>query len=181
MPSSRATDTLEWGEIQENLRRTFLGLSQGAEPADIDDLVQEASVRLLRIVRREEVREMGSLLPTVARRTWYDYLRRVIRARERASDPGEQREIAGQLSPGWNAELGDPAERLALVVQEFFVGRGARECLDLLRQFLSATSWQQLAGQQDVEPTTLRKRWSRCLAMARAGIVGDEDLSPWLD
>jgi DNA-directed RNA polymerase specialized sigma24 family protein len=181
VPPSRAPDTLEWDEIQEDLRRAFLGLSRGAEPADIDDLVQEASVRLLRIVRREKVREMGSLLPTLARRTWYDYLRRVIRARERANDPGEQQEIAGQLSPGWNAELGDPAERLALVVQEFFVGRGARECLDMLRHFLSAASWELLARQKDVEAATLRKRWSRCLAQARTGIAGDEDLSPWLD
>lgn len=181
MPPSRASDTMEWGEIQESLRRHFLGLSQGAEPADIDDLVQEASVRLLRVVRREEVREMDSLLSKVARRTWYDHLRRVIRARERANNKSEQEEIEGRLSSNWLAELGDPAERLALVVQEFFVGRGAAECLDLLRHFLDATSWKCLAEQQKVDSATLRKRWSRCLAMARAGIAGDEDLSPWLD
>ena len=155
-----------------------------AGPADallIDDLVQEACVRYLRAQRREEVREPEALMTTLARRTWYDHLRRRTRTRERFTSLSENHERVAAASPARDPGFGDPAERLTLVVQEIFLARGADECLDLLRSFLAATGWQNLAEHQQVGYAALRKRWSRCLAMARHELSADADLSLWID
>lgn len=175
------TVALDWDAIRLSLRRAIGGLASGADAAMVDDLVQEACVRFLRVSRREAVREPEALLATLARRTWYDHLRRTVRTRERFQDLGDKElDLAGP-APEWEAALGDPAERLAQVVQEIFMGRGASECLDLLRHFLAATSWQQLATRQGVAYPALRKRWSRCLVLVRTELAADTELSGWLD
>jgi DNA-directed RNA polymerase specialized sigma24 family protein len=172
---------LDWDAVRLGLRRAIGGLASGADAAVVDDLVQEACVRFLRVSRRETVREPDALLATLARRTWYDHLRRTVRTRERFQDLGDRElDVAGP-APAWEAALGDPAERLALVVQEIFTRRGASACLDLLQHFLAATSWQNLATRQGVAYTALRKRWSRCLAVARTELAADTELSRWLD
>ncbi len=181
MPHSPASDIFDWDESRRRLRKLFGALAGGAEPDLLDDLVQEACVRLLRIVRREAIRETDAILATVARRTWYDHLRRAIRTRERFRDLGGAVPDVADPAPLWETELGDPAERLCLIVQEIFVGRGADDCLELLRHFLAAAGWQQLATLQGVAYAALRKRWSRCLAVARASLADDADLAPWLD
>ena len=172
---------LDWEAIRLGLRRAIGGLAGGADAALVDDLVQEACVRFLRVSRREAVREPEALLATLARRTWYDHLRRTVRTRERFQDLGDKElDLAGSV-PAWEAALGDPAERLALAVQEIFIGRGAAECLDLLRHFLAATSWQDLAARQGVAYAALRKRWSRCLVVVRTELAADAQLARWLD
>ena len=181
MPKSPDTMALDWDAIRLSLRRSVGGLAGGADAALVDDLVQEACVRFLRVSRRETVREPEALLATLARRTWYDHLRRTIRTRERFQSLGEDQLDVADPAPAWRAELGDPAERLALAVQEIFAGRGASECLDLLRNFLAAAGWQDLATQQGVAYAALRKRWSRCLAVARSELAADAELSQWVD
>jgi DNA-directed RNA polymerase specialized sigma24 family protein len=182
--ASEAPDTPEapdWDAIRLSLRRTVGGLAGGADTTVVDDLVQEACVRYLRVSRRETIREPEALLATLARRTWYDHLRRTVRTRERFASLGDDELGVADPAQDWQAALGDPAERLALAVQEIFAGRGATECLDLLRHFLAAASWQDLATRQGVAYAALRKRWSRCLAVARAELAADADLSQWLD
>ena len=179
MALSSATPPFAWDDAQSRLRRLFGALAGGLEHDLCEDLVQEACVRLLRITRREPVRDSEALLATVARRTWYDHLRRAVRTRERFEELGDTDPAAA--SPPWDPHLGDPAERLLLAVQELFTAHGAGECQSLLRHYLGATGWQQVAAAQGVDYRTLRKRWSRCLALARTKLAADPDLSQWLD
>ena len=179
MAPSSATPPFAWDDVQSRLRQLFSAMSGGLEPDLRDDLVQEACVRLLRVTRRETVRDTEALLATVARRTWYDHLRRAVRTRERFEALGDTDPAAA--APTWDPQIGDPAERLLLAVQELFTTHGADECLGLLRHYLAAAGWQQLAAAQGVAYQTLRKRWSRCLALARTKLAADPDLAQWLD
>ena len=131
--------------------------------------------------RRAPIRETEALLVVLARRTWYDHLRRLTRTRERFQSLGDDHDRVADTSPGADPRLGDPAERLALAIQEIFAERGARECLELLRHFLAEAGWRDLAAREGVAYAALRKRWSRCLAVARTELAADADLSLWLD
>ncbi len=181
MAESPGITSLDWDDVRHKLRRLVRGLAGDTDAAVVDDLVQETCVRLLRVTRREQVREPEALLATLARRTWYDHLRRLVRTRERFQTMGDDGFDAADPAAPWDADLGDPAERLALAVQEIFVSQDATTCLDLLQHYLAAASWQLLATREGVPYTAIRKRWSRCLSLARAQLVADPDLSQWLD
>ncbi len=182
-PMHRSSDSpaCDWDEVRRGFRRLLGALAGPADPALVDDLVQEACVRLLRAARREAVREPEALMTVLARRTWYDHLRRTVRTRERFAPLGDDHDRVPAPAPGGDPRLGDPAERLVLVVQEIFAARGADECRGLLRDFLAATNWRTLAERLGVDHAALRKRWSRCLAVARADLAADPDLAAWLD
>lgn len=172
---------VDWSAARHTLRRLIGGLEGTADPVLVDDLVQEGCVRLLRVSRRGPIREMEALLVVLARRTWYDHLRRLTRTRERFQSLGDDHDRVVAASPAADPRLGDPAERLALAIQEIFADRDAHECLELLRHFLASAGWQHLAAREGVAYAALRKRWSRCLAVARAELTADADLSLWLD
>lgn len=172
---------VDWGQVRQGFRRLVGALAGQADALLVDDLVQEACVRYLRARRREPVREPEAMMTTLARRTWYDHLRRRTRARERFTPLSEDHERVAASSPARDPSLGDPAERLTLVVQEVFLARGAHECLQLLQAFLAAGGWQNMAERQQVGYAALRKRWSRCLAVARRALSDDADLSLWID
>ncbi len=133
MLDSPDTTSFDWSDVRRKLRHLVEGLSGGADTHLVDDLVQEACVRLLRVSRREPVREPDALLATLARRTWYDHLRRAVRTRERFQALGDSDPGVVDPTPSWEADLGDPAARLSLVLQEFFFGQAL---VSTLTQFI---------------------------------------------
>ncbi len=65
MPHPSDTAAIDWDAVRLSLRRAVGGLAGGADAALVDDLVQEACVRFLRVSRRESVRETEALLATL--------------------------------------------------------------------------------------------------------------------
>jgi RNA polymerase sigma factor (sigma-70 family) len=169
---------LDWTAIREVLRRTLASKMDRHEPALLDDLVQEGCVRFLRSSRREAVDDVTGLAIVIAQRTWLDYLRRVSRYRKHfteLNDATAERVADSQGSA--DPLLGDPRERLGLIVQQALERRGAEECQKLAEAFLARLDWRQVATSMNVGYAAVRKRWSRCLNVLREEISSDPEWS----
>jgi DNA-directed RNA polymerase specialized sigma24 family protein len=169
----------DWSEIRRRTRRRMERLIEPPDAADLDDLVQEACVRLLRASRRELIEDWEAMIATVARRTFTDHIRRQQSARRKAAALALE---AGTTpaEPMLHVSLGTLADRLPLIVQEVFLEQGATECLELLDTFCAGRPWSGDARAQELPPATLRKRWSRCLAIARSALRADPSLKDCL-
>jgi DNA-directed RNA polymerase specialized sigma24 family protein len=164
-----------WGAARRTLQRRIAGLAGGEDRALLDDLVQEACVRLLRVARREPIDDPEALMTILARRTWIDHLRRQRRAREHFRSLGDGETDVADPAVLPDADLGQLLDRVELMVQEVFIRSGAQECLRLARLYMVAHDWKQVAAESGVGYAAIRKRWSRCLTLLRVEIGKDPD------
>jgi DNA-directed RNA polymerase specialized sigma24 family protein len=176
IPQSGATAELDWGRARQLLRR-YVAMNLGAgEESHLDDLVQEACVRLLRASRREAPRDLETLCATIARRTWKDFLKRRIRARAVFAAV----EIADVEQPDPRSLrdplLGDVLQRLEQIVLEVFRRHGAADCAELARDYFDAHDWAEVARRRGSSHAAVRKRWSRCVELPRRSIAADSEL-----
>ena len=166
---ARPGEAPDWLAAAQFLRRRLRQLLPGAQAADVDDLVQEALIDLVRTCRHEPVRNVDALLNTLARRKAIDMIRRRDRwgalVRPLADDDSDEFD-AGQ----WRGT--DPAERLSFVVLQFFE-RERSACTPLARAFLAGHDWNEVAARAGVDPAAIRKQWSRCVAHLRRTLVGE--------
>lgn len=154
----------------------------GARHADDhEDLAQEALVRLLRVLRREPVRNLEALMNTLAdrvviqhdrrRRRWSILVQPFDPAAHDRPDPSTRAQAA----------LGDPVHRLRFTVLEFFAAHHS-PCAELARAFFARTPWEKVAAAAGLNPDAVRRRWSRCLDRLRdATRRGDGPLLEWCD
>src|SRR2546426_7198473 len=175
-PAAGATSESEirWDEATQFLRRRLDYELPTRARHQLDDLVQESLVRLLRAVRREPVENLEALMTEIARRTAIDCLRR----RTRWSALLSPAEPAIDEVPDPTArpdDLGDPVERLHFVVLEFFTVREAR-CRELAVAFFAEQDWKLVAEGQGRSHRAVRKQWSRCLELLRAAARSDPGL-----
>lgn len=170
-----SADALDWSQIRASLARRFGTMSDAGDRPDVDDLVQEACLRLHRAARRAPVRDAESLASTIARRVWNDYLRRKIRARRYFAEDSEAEESVPFLDP----MMGDLRERIELIVQEIFDAHGAVTCKRLAAAFFDARDWQAVSARSDSSHAAVRKRWSRCVALARRALAADPDFAAY--
>ena len=161
---------IRWEEAGVFLRRRLgYELPAGAR-SQLEDLVQESLVRLLRAVRREPVENLEALMTEIARRTAIDCLRR--RTRWSVVLSPESQDFDQVPDPAGPAPLGDPVERLHFVVLEFFTAREAR-CRELAVAFFAEQDWKVVAAGQGRSHDAVRKQWSRCLEMLREAARGE--------
>lgn len=169
---------LDWKEIQSAFR-SHLGRRAGAgDRRFLDDVVQEACIRLLRTARREPVENMDALVSTVAHRTWVDFIRRRMRWR-RVFAAGDEH-IEEAAAPG-GYEYGGLRDRLQFIVLELFEREGADACRDLARAYFAETDWKTVAKSLNQGHAAVRKRWSRCVEEVRRLMKEDPQLSRILD
>ncbi len=173
--ATRADSTgIDWGEIRALARRRLEVLIDARDRDDLDDLVQEICIRYLRVARREGIDDPDGLVMTLARRTHVDHIRRGLRIRRRSEALEREYDAAPVPSAaGVPDPLGSLIDRLPLIVQEVFREHGRDECVELLNLFCSGRPWSQGAAERGVAPPTLRKRWSRCLDIARSALSAD--------
>lgn len=165
---------IRWDEAGEFLRRRLRFELPASSHGNLDDLVQESLVRLLRAVRRERIENLEALMTEIARRTAIDSLRRRSRwtALVRAEDGG----FAEVADPRARAdEIGDPVERLRFVVLEFFTVNESR-CRELAVAFFAERDWKSVALAQGRSHAAVRKQWSLCLERLRAAARADRTL-----
>jgi DNA-directed RNA polymerase specialized sigma24 family protein len=167
---------IDWAQARRFLRDRLAREVDAKEEAHLDDLVQEACVRLLRAVRREPVAQLEGLMATIARRTWADHVRRRILARRwfewsdaRAAQTPDPRPLHDPL-------LGDLLARVELVVLESFHRQGRFECEQLTLAHFAGQEWSGFAADHGLTDVAVRKRWSRCLEMLRGEIERDPQL-----
>jgi len=171
---------LPWDEARRTLLQHLRRHAAGRDPDQLEDLAQEACVRLLRAVRREPARDVDGLMASLAHRTWVDHVRRWRRAQARFGLSDQDLDALADPAAGGGSDptsddpsLGHLLDRLELVVQEVFVGAGAEACADLARAFFAGRDWRQVADDLGVDHATVRKRWSRCLARVRDALRRD--------
>ncbi len=146
------------------------------EPDQLDDLLQEASVRLLRAVRKTRPDDLEALMATITRRTWTDYLRRKITGRKYfapVSEDGPPDAADPSSMPG--DDLGELRDRLELMVQELFDEQGHEDCRRLAIAYFDSRDWQEVSEEWQLSYAAVRKRWSRCLGVVRDALSSDPD------
>jgi RNA polymerase sigma factor (sigma-70 family) len=167
---------VDWRRAREFLRARLRQEMGSADAAELDDLAQEACVRLLRALRRERAERLEGLMATIAHRTWTDHLRRRVVARkwlarsdEAAVNTPDPRALRDHL-------LGNVVARIELIVLELFHKHGMTECRDLARAHFDERDWRKVAADSGVKEPAVRKRWSRCLAFLRGELAKDPQL-----
>lgn len=175
VPATRELD-LDW----EWARRFMLGWLdanyQGLERTAREDLAQEASVRLLRTLRREPAANLEALMTTIVRRTAVDALRSERRRRilgETLLELEAQHQGLGVPGPG------DPQQLVEFTVREFFHAQRAT-CVDLADAYFKRRHWQTVAAQLGATYEATRARWHRCLELLRSAVAQDPQLKATL-
>ena len=166
---------IDWELVRESLRRRFAGRLDRAELTEMDDLVQEGCVRMLRVSRREPIENLEALVSVVARRTFRDFLRRRYR-HERLWNPLDDSHVelpdsGAAADPGF----GDLVDRIEFMVLELFVREERPECEQLARAWFARKNWSKLAKELGMSHASVRKRWSRCLDLPRKVLRADPD------
>jgi RNA polymerase sigma factor (sigma-70 family) len=167
---------LDWQTVRSALRRHFGPKLDSADAHELDDLIQEGCVRLLRAARREPVEDLQGLITVIARRTFQDWLRRRYR-NERLWKPLEASDELA-IPPAVDPRFGDLVERIEFMVLEVFQREARPECEKLARGWFSRRSWKELADELGLSHAAVRKRWSRCLELPRRVLAANPVLRP---
>lgn len=174
-PTGRELPALDWVAAARTLRGLLRNRNSGLNPDEIEDLVQEALIDLVRIARKQKVENLPALLTTLAKRRAADLFRRRTRWR-RLQDP-----LLAESQASLSADL-DHVERLAFAVLRYLEAVGA-PCTELARLHMHGHEWPEVAQQRGSTVEAIRKQWSRCLARFREALVsspGQATLAPWL-
>ena len=175
---SRPVQTdIDWDRARILLRRSLASRAGAGDRDAVEDLVQEASVRLLRASRRGPVENLDALASTIAQRTWVDFIRRRVRWRRIFLENAEPADFP--LSEG--SEWSDLKDRLQFIVLALFEREGADACRDLARAYFAEQDWKTVAGSMNQGYSAIRKRWSRCIQTVRRHLEQDPALSGWLE
>ena len=163
---------LDWDLCRDFFRIRLSRHLGGPERGPLDDLVQEACIRLLRAVRIQPADNLEGLMAVIAGRTWKDYLRRNSTQKKYfESLETEDRDVASFAAEA--PDLGDLRDRLELVVQEIFESHGRVECQELALRYFDEHDWKQIGEDLGVGYAAIRKRWSRCLTLVREAFASD--------
>ncbi len=149
-----------WARARAVMRDRLRQLLYRADEATVEDAAQEALVRLLRVVRHEGVRNLDALMNDICRKTAIDHLRWSRRFGESFEPMMDHHQDKAFESPV------DPLSRLEFVVLEFFQARQT-PCYELAVAFFDDRSWEQVAEVTGKSYASVRKQWSRCVALLR--------------
>jgi DNA-directed RNA polymerase specialized sigma24 family protein len=177
---------IRWTEVQGFLKSWFARRCGSAHASHVDDLTQEACIRLLRMVRREAPRDLEAAMGAIAHRTWIDHLRRHLRWKAVLApwdETVEQHAAAPDAADPDDAATpaGDPVTRLRFMVLEFFRAQRA-ECYELGTRRFGGQDWRAISAAVGRGYAAVRQAWSRCMKRFRETASGlDEDLLRWVD
>jgi DNA-directed RNA polymerase specialized sigma24 family protein len=171
----RGESAVDWHAARQHLHRCLTRQLDRLDESQIEDLVQEAAVRLLRVVRREGARNLEALMNLIARRTAIDF----IRCRRRWAIIWEPMTEVTTNRPDSSAKmpdiLGDPQERVEFLVIEFFRARKG-SCVELAMAFFRKRDWRSVSKEIGASHDAIRARWSRCVALLRREAARDPGL-----
>ncbi len=135
-PIAQNENEIDWEKACKGLRSRIARKLDRLDPDKIEDLVQEASVRLLRVVRQEGARNLEALMNVIAHGTSVDFLRR-RRAWSLLLEPMTEVTMNRPTLGAANAAvMGDPLERVQFVVLQLFREHNA-PCGDLARFYFN--------------------------------------------
>lgn len=177
-PVAPLETTLDWEQARRRLRSQLAHRLPSLARAELDDLVQEALIGLLRAMRREEVRDPEALLFTIAQRTSIDYLRRKKRWALIVQD--DPTGAYSRTLPARSWAYGDVERRVRFAVLRFFRDRRS-SCHDLAMSYFEERDWASIARASGRSHDGVRKQWSRCLEFLRQFVSRDRFLASLID
>jgi RNA polymerase sigma factor (sigma-70 family) len=180
-PMPSRDDAIDWDQARSFLRERISAQLRPLDGPTLDDLTQEALVRLLRAVRREEATSLNGLMHEIARRTCIDLIRRRRRWAQvqRPMPEGELPAAAPTACDG--RALGDPVERIRFTVLEYFRVNDA-PCRSVAEAYFERQDWQSVAARLGRSHAAIRKQWWRCVQRLREAARHNPGwLADWLD
>ena len=168
---------IDWKDTTRRLRAAIRMRLGPCDEQMLLDLVQEASVGLLRQVRREGARNLHGLISVIAHRTAIDEIRRRTRRRLRSENFDELSKDIPEESSG---SSGDRLSRLWFLAMEFF-RQNKSDCQDLGLKYAQLHGWELVARELGITTLAVRGRWSRCMKAFRDWLSRDPELmEEWL-
>lgn len=181
-PATFGETEIDWNETTLFMRHRLTRKLGRVDELTLEDLTQEACVRLLRAVRRESATNPHALMTTIADRTAISYIRRITRERPIFEPLTEVTENLPDPKSETQEVPGDIQERVELVVQEVFRSRRS-SCLELAMAFFEKRNWSAVADALGISHDAVRARWSRCVALLRKVVTADPEfrlLADWV-
>lgn len=173
LPRQSDTDDLDWVRARQ-VFTAFLRHRLPAIPSDaLEDLVQEALVRLLHMSRRESIRNLEAVANTISDSVVSNHFR--AQKRRHAFLQRLARHLDGLVDPG---TLGDPMDRVHFIVIAYF-RKVQAPCAELAEHYFSKIEWRTLAERQGRSHADIRQRWSRCTERLRRATRGLDGLMKW--
>jgi RNA polymerase sigma factor (sigma-70 family) len=162
----------DWNRLTSLAGRCIGHVLPGSNDELIEDLSQEAMVRVMRALRATQARNIEALTSEIARRTAIDHLR--SRRRWEALVGPWTEEAEETAGPPRHGPPGDPLERARFAILGLFE-RERSACLELAQQYFSDQSWSEVSERLGRTTDALRKQWSRCVAALRKAVRTDPD------
>lgn len=179
-PSSGASTVesqIDWAEVLGFVRRTVAANLHRSESHQVNDLADEALVRVLRAVRLEPPRNLEALATRISQRTCADYVRR---RRRRTALHEALRFEAGDDCSSLSSTGSDDVDRMRFVTLEFFRADEGTSCGDLARAYFSEMDWKDWAVRAGRSHAAVRQEWSRCVKKLRAAARAGGPLFEWM-
>jgi RNA polymerase sigma factor (sigma-70 family) len=167
-------DRIDWKEVRALMRRIIGANVQGmGTPEDVEDLVQEACVKLHFALARGGIRDFVAIQVTIAKRTAIDFLRRRgYRVREAAGASEEEGVDIIDRIPVRDADPVDEAEL------EWFLSQVLRRVGDKCRVFfehwMHGMTHEEIAIRLKITANNSRQWLHRCRARVRELLLADD-------
>lgn len=157
---------IDWKTARPFIRNKLRAQLFRADDAVLDDLVQEACIRLNRACRRTVVENMEGFMTTIAKRVSIDHIRSRTIETAVMTPLSADMDAAAPPDPEPFADQGDPLDRLRFMVLEFFRS-GKSKCHEIALAYFAELDWIQVAQQFGRSHAAIRKQWSRCVENLR--------------
>ena len=152
----------EWGKRLVFVQRALSGARYDLNPAEREDLAQEALADLFERTRAEAPRNPEGLLRTIAHRKAMDLFRARTRWARLVDGHDPARHDAPDPAPGPEDLLRLRVLESLPAIAETWFRTHHPDCLPHLHAYFQDGSWRDFAEAQDARVNTVIKQWERC-------------------
>ena len=180
VPDSISDQPIDWNATRTRLRERIT-FQLGREDTSLEDLTQQAVITILRLSRRQEIRNLDGLIQVVARDTAIDEIRRRQRARARHDDwESSWRQIESLPDP--SRHPWDGAEELLWFLLLEYLRQHQAPCHALAVRYAELGDWRKVAAEAGRSYVAVRQQWARCGKAFRAALKKDPGpFKEWVD
>jgi DNA-directed RNA polymerase specialized sigma24 family protein len=157
---------IDWEDARRHLRAAIRLTLGRVAPEDLEDLVGEALIQVLRAVRTQEVHSLSGLIAVIGRTTAIDEIRRRQRETGRRLDWEQHLERIVQL-PTSSPDADDRVQMLWFLMLEYFRTRRA-PCGSFALRYAELGDWKAVAEALGMSHDAVRQQWSRCARAFRS-------------
>ena len=168
MSPSDGRGVIDWARAERTIRSSVARRLSGRPHDVVEEVSSDAQIRLLKLSRREAIRDQDATARQCANYAVGDFLRSVYRDRlVSGTDAPESEADEGDSTEG----LGFFKERIEQITLMFFeekrrvaqAKKTSADCLDLAIAFFESRTWREVADGFGTSYLAIRQRWSRCV------------------